>query len=83
MIEARSQNDPVELARSLRGMGVGSQPSLWEELAGLRVPTLAVAGNLDGKILRVSRRMAALSPNVRAEVPGAYLALLERFLGAL
>jgi hypothetical protein len=27
--------------------------------------------------------MAALSPNVRAEVPGAYLALLERFLGAL
>jgi 2-succinyl-6-hydroxy-2,4-cyclohexadiene-1-carboxylate synthase len=92
MIGARLHNDPGELARSLRGMGVGSQPSLWEELAGLGVPALAVAGNLDGKFVHVSRRMAALSPNVcaavvpgaghnvRAEVSGAYLALLKRFL---
>jgi hypothetical protein len=37
VIEARSSNDSGELARSLRGMGVGSQPSLGEELAGLEV----------------------------------------------
>jgi 2-succinyl-6-hydroxy-2,4-cyclohexadiene-1-carboxylate synthase len=94
MIEARSHNDPGELARSLRGMGAGTAPSLWGELAGLRVPALAVAGELDGKFVRVSRRMAGSSPNVRAavvsgaghnvraEVPGAYLALLKSFLGA-
>jgi 2-succinyl-6-hydroxy-2,4-cyclohexadiene-1-carboxylate synthase len=73
-------NGPDKLARSLRGMGLGSQPSLWEELARLWVPALAVAGELDGKFVRVSRRMAALSPNVCvAVVPGAYLALLKRF----
>jgi 2-succinyl-6-hydroxy-2,4-cyclohexadiene-1-carboxylate synthase len=93
VIEARSQNDPGELARSLRGMGAGSQPSLWEELAGLRIPTLTVAGELDEKFVGFSRLMAGASPNVRdavvsgaghnvsAEVPGAYLALLECFLG--
>ena len=94
IIEMRLRNDPRELARSLRGSGAGSQPSLWGELAGLRVPTLAVAGELDEKFVRVSCWMAASSPNVRAaavlgaghnvraEVPDAYLALLWRFLGA-
>ena len=48
-IEARRRNDPGELARSLRGMGTGSQPSLWGELAGLGVPALAIAGELDEK----------------------------------
>jgi 2-succinyl-6-hydroxy-2,4-cyclohexadiene-1-carboxylate synthase len=92
MIEARSQNDPVELSRSLRGMGVGKAPSLWGELAGLRVPTLAVAGELDAKYVGISQRMARSSPKVRAAVvpgaghsvraedPGAYFALLKRFL---
>ena len=91
-VEARLRNDPVELARSLRGMGAGSQPSLWGELASLEVPALAVAGELDGKYVDVSRRMASVSPrvrdvvvtgaghNVRLEAPGAYLALLGRFL---
>ena len=31
-IEARRDNDPLELAKSLRGMGTGGQPSLWETL---------------------------------------------------
>ena len=92
MIEARSQNDPVELSRSLRGMGAGKAPCLWGELARLRVPTLAVAGELDAKYAGISWRMDASSPkvraavipgaghSVRAEVPGVYLALLKRFL---
>ena len=94
LIEARMHNDPRELARSLRRMGVGEQPSLWGELAGLRVPTLAVAGALDEKYVGISRRIAASSPHVRAAVvpgaghnvhvedPGAYLALLKRFVGS-
>ncbi|MDP8899869.1 MAG: alpha/beta fold hydrolase, partial [Actinomycetota bacterium] len=34
-IEDRLRNDPAELAKSLRGMGTGSQPSLWGELPNL------------------------------------------------
>ncbi len=95
IIEARRRNDPAELARSLRGMGAGSQPSLWEELAGLQVPTLAVAGALDEKYAGISRRMAALNPGVRTavvpgaghnihlEAPEAYLALLQDFLESI
>lgn len=94
-IAARRKNDPAELAKSLRGMGTGVQPSLWGELPGLRVPALAVAGALDEKYVGISRRMARLAPsmesavvpgaghNVRAEAPEAYLASLRGFLAAL
>ena len=94
-IEARRRNHPVELARSLREMGTGSQPSLWGELERLAVPTLAVAGELDEKYARVSSRMASISPRIESEVvpeaghtvrvaaPAAYIALLERFLNAV
>jgi 2-succinyl-6-hydroxy-2,4-cyclohexadiene-1-carboxylate synthase len=95
IIEARRRNDPVELARSLRGMGTGSQPSLWGELGGLAAPALAVAGGLDGKYTKISSRMASISPrvdtvvipgvghNVHDEAPAEYAALLGRFLDRL
>ena len=91
-IEDKLRNDPAELAASLRGMGNGSQPSLWNELPNLRAPALAVAGGLDEKFVGISRRMASLNAgmrltvvpgvghNVHAEAPGAYLSLLESFL---
>ncbi|HEX6710840.1 MAG TPA: 2-succinyl-6-hydroxy-2,4-cyclohexadiene-1-carboxylate synthase [Rubrobacter sp.] len=94
-IEARRRNEPVELAQSLRGMGAGSQPSLWGELGRLDVPTLAIAGGLDEKYAGISSRMASFSPWVKsvvvpeaghivhAEAPAAYLSLLERFLNAV
>ncbi len=94
-IEVRRTNDPVELARSLRGMGTGSQPSLWEELPGLRVPALAVAGTLDEKYVALSHRMVKLCPsmesavipgaghNARAEAPGGYLETLWNFLASI
>ena len=91
-IEARRSNDPSELAKSLRGMGTGSQPSLWEELPGLRVPALAVAGELDEKYIEIARWMALLGSrihiaaipgvghNVRTEAPEECLILLRTFL---
>ena len=94
-IEARRRNDPSELARSLRGIGTGSQPSLWEDLEGLDVPALAVAGELDGKYAGISSRMASISTkvepvvipgvghNVHDEAPAQYVALLGRFLDRL
>lgn len=92
--EARRENDPDELAKSLRGMGTGSQPSLWGELSGLRVPALVVAGALDGKFVGISHHMerscsrvrTAIVPdvghNVHVEAPAAYLRLLRDSLAA-
>ncbi len=94
LVSKRRYNDPNELARSLRGMGTGSQQSLWDELSDLRVPALAVAGELDAKFVDAARRMAALSyrmkdvvvagagHNIHVERPVEYLGLLEGFLGA-
>lgn len=94
-VKARLRNDPGELAHSLRGMGAGNQPSLWGELARLEVPSLAVAGELDEKYVRISHRMAshstriraAMAPgvghNVHAENPAAYHTLLHEFLETL
>ncbi|MGB3632722.1 MAG: 2-succinyl-6-hydroxy-2,4-cyclohexadiene-1-carboxylate synthase [Rubrobacteraceae bacterium] len=81
-IESRRQNEPEELARSLRSMGTGSQPTLWGEISGLRPPALAVAGELDEKFIEIgrcmesrcmeSRCMESLSPEMRfAKVAGA------------
>lgn len=94
-IGTRLRNDPVELAKSLRGMGTGIQPSLWEELPELRPTALALAGTLDEKYMEISCRMARLTPsmesaavseaghNVHAKAPEAYLASLMGFLGTL
>jgi 2-succinyl-6-hydroxy-2,4-cyclohexadiene-1-carboxylate synthase len=91
-IRRRLRNDPEELAESLRGIGTGNGPSLWGELAGLEVPALAAAGELDEKYAGICRRMALLSPRMRtavlpgvghnahAESSAAYLALLKGFL---
>jgi pimeloyl-ACP methyl ester carboxylesterase len=75
-------------------MGTGSQPSLWQELKGLAVPTLAVAGELDEKYAAISSRMAVINSqiefrsvrgaghNVHDEALAEYVALLERFVDA-
>lgn len=67
-IEARVQNDPRELARSLRAMGTGSQPSLWADLEDLTVPTLAIAGGEDAKFVALAREMERASANVQTFV---------------
>jgi len=94
-IEARRRNDPGELARSLRGMGTGSQASMWGELEGLAVPALAIAGELDEKYARISWRMAGINPriesavvpraghSVHAENLAVYNSLLGRFVDGL
>lgn len=64
-------NDAAELGRSLKGMGTGAQPSHWDALAGIRAPTLAVAGDRDAKFVRLAAAMAETSPVRVAVVPGA------------
>ena len=88
----RRQNQAPELARSLRGIGTGQQPSLWERLESLPVSTLAVVGALDGKYVETAERMALRTSNLRVAVipdvghnvhlehPIAYADLLRDFL---
>ncbi|MEM1096223.1 MAG: 2-succinyl-6-hydroxy-2,4-cyclohexadiene-1-carboxylate synthase [Bacteroidota bacterium] len=52
-------NDPHELAKSLRFMGTGSQPSLWPRLADVAVPTALIVGGRDAKFIRIARAMNA------------------------
>ena len=40
----RLRNDPRGLANSLRGMGAGAQPGLWQSLPCLPIPALLVVG---------------------------------------
>ena len=65
LMERRRNNDAAGLARSLRLMGTGSQPSLWAQLPGMRVPWLAVAGELDWRYGETMRDMVSLSEKGR------------------
>ena len=88
----RLQNDAGGLARALRGMSVGRQPSLWGELGSLRMPALLLAGSLDGKFTAIAREMARALPNATMEPiegaghaahlerPGAFAEAVLRFL---
>jgi len=68
MFQRRLQNDPLELARSLRQMGTGSQPSLWADLAGIQLPVLLLAGEKDQKFGNIARQMQQRNPQFRVTV---------------
>jgi 2-succinyl-6-hydroxy-2,4-cyclohexadiene-1-carboxylate synthase len=59
----RMQNNITGLANSLRGLSTGVQPSGWDELPYLDVPTLIVAGKLDYKFVNIARQMNRLLPD--------------------
>jgi pimeloyl-ACP methyl ester carboxylesterase len=67
--ERRLRNSAAGLASALRHLGAGAQPPLWNELPGLHVPTLLLAGERDAKFSDIARRMAG-------RIPGAHLLLL-------
>ena len=70
--KARLANLPRGLANSLRGMGTGAQPPLWEKLGGVRAECLVIAGAKDEKFSAIARRMHELLPGSRLAVaPGA------------
>lgn len=89
---ARLLNSANGLAGSLRGMGTGSQPSLWDSLAGLTIPGLLLVGELDEKFAAINRRIAETWATAELEVvsgaghaihlerPDAFAALVLDFL---
>jgi 2-succinyl-6-hydroxy-2,4-cyclohexadiene-1-carboxylate synthase len=64
----RLANDPLGLARSLRGLSTGAQPSLWLRLADVRPPTLLVSGAEDARYTQIAAQMAAAIPAARHHV---------------
>ena len=67
-IAKRLKNDPHKLAKSLRYMGLGSQPSLWQELKTNQIPLLSIVGELDRKFIAIAEKIASLSTNSKLEI---------------
>lgn len=63
-LSQRANNDPAALALAMRAMGTGSQPSLWEQLAGIELPVHLIVGSEDRKYIDLARR-------IRRECPAA------------
>lgn len=63
------RQSPEGLAGSLRGMGTGAMPPLWDRLGRLEVPTLLVAGAED-------RKFAEIAAEIGAKTRGAEIAVL-------
>lgn len=56
---------PTGLANSLRGMGTGVQPSLWDDLSRLSLPTLLITGRHDAKFMAIGDAMSAQIPHAQ------------------
>ena len=88
----RLANRPAGLANSLRGMGQGAQPSLWDRLRDLEMPVLLITGAEDVKFRDIASRMHRILPRselvvvpdaghaVHLEQPAVYADHIERFL---
>ncbi|MCZ6534287.1 MAG: 2-succinyl-6-hydroxy-2,4-cyclohexadiene-1-carboxylate synthase [SAR324 cluster bacterium] len=87
--------NPLGLANSLRGMGSGAMPPLWERLAGINVPALLLAGGEDAKFSALAVQLKAGLPRAtlriipgvnhlpHVEAPGAFLDAVNAFLREL
>ncbi|MEG3895880.1 MULTISPECIES: 2-succinyl-6-hydroxy-2,4-cyclohexadiene-1-carboxylate synthase [unclassified Microcoleus] len=68
LIETRLANNPLELAKSLRNIGTGNQPSLWEKLPQNQIPILLLAGEYDDKFTTINTEIASLCPASSLEI---------------
>lgn len=50
----RLKHTPLGLANSLRGMGTGTQPSLWDDLTMIQHPVQLITGELDTKFHQIN-----------------------------
>ena len=83
------------LANSLRGLGQGTQPPLFERLPAVTMPALVIAGALDERYAALGREMSRAMPRARLvvvpdaghtvhlEQPEAFQRTVLDFLGTL
>lgn len=70
--DERLSQSETGLANSLRGMGTGTQPSVWNKLIRLSIPVILVTGELDKKFIGIAEQMMNLLPNAEhITVPNA------------
>ncbi|OED37698.1 2-succinyl-6-hydroxy-2,4-cyclohexadiene-1-carboxylate synthase [PVC group bacterium (ex Bugula neritina AB1)] len=91
-LELRLKNDPLQVAESLRCLGTGAQPSLWENLKDIKSDTCLIVGCEDDKFLTFCKEMATIIPscelyivekcghNVHVEQPEKHVKILKNFL---
>ena len=94
-IAKRLNNDPLKLAKSLRYMGLGMQPSLWNSLSEIQIPILSIVGVLDSKFVAINQQIVELCPlanltvvqeaghNVHFEQPAQFVRAIFNFLAVL
>ncbi len=68
LLAKRLQNNPLELARSLRNLSTGLQSSLWEKLPDNKIPMLLLAGELDRKFVEINTEMANLYDRIQLTI---------------
>ncbi|ALF53050.1 alpha/beta hydrolase [Nostoc piscinale CENA21] len=68
MLASRLQNQPLELAKSLRIMGTGSQPALWHKLKDNTVPLLLLVGHNDEKFININTEIAIKCTVAKLEI---------------
>ncbi|MEM8723843.1 MAG: 2-succinyl-6-hydroxy-2,4-cyclohexadiene-1-carboxylate synthase [Cyanobacteria bacterium P01_G01_bin.39] len=61
----RLNNNPFKLAKSLRMIGLGMQPSLWHCLSDIGIPMMFMVGALDCKFLMINRQMLDVCPQAK------------------
>jgi len=64
----RLGQQPASLAACLRGLGTGTQPSLWDALEHVHVPTLVLAGAEDPKFVAIGEQMCARLPHAMRHI---------------
>lgn len=90
--QTRLQNNPFELAKSLRNLSTGCQPSLWDKLKNNKNPLLLLVGEYDTKFIAINSEMAKLCPfaqlaivshcghNIHFEDPKTFVENVRSFL---
>jgi 2-succinyl-6-hydroxy-2,4-cyclohexadiene-1-carboxylate synthase len=92
MLEKRLQNNPLELAKSLRHLSTGQQPSLWEKLKTNQNHLLLLVGEYDKKFRAINSEMLRLGEssqlkiisncghNIHFENPKEFALNVQRFI---
>ena len=90
-IARRLDNNPYKLARSLRSIGLGMQPSLWDLLPQVNPPLWLIVGAWDRKFVAIAREIVTICPqaslnivkntghNVHFEQPEQFVKAIETF----
>ncbi|KOR35286.1 MULTISPECIES: 2-succinyl-6-hydroxy-2,4-cyclohexadiene-1-carboxylate synthase [Planktothricoides] len=94
LMARRMQENPRELSKSLRNLGTGNQPSLWEQLPHNSVPILLLVGEYDDKFRKINTEIVQRSAfaqlkiiphtghNIHWENSRTYVNELIQFFGA-